>query len=147
MPTIHLTDGQARALLEHGQHGAQPKSLGGKARRALDRAVAKLKNAVDDIEYGEFKADLRELTEVLLDARRRPFVDVVHRRLRDLLVLSKLWTAAEQIPGVSAALLNVERLDDPLWPSDVLNLLDQHGIEIDLPGDDLGDGEDAENGR
>lgn len=144
MPTIHFTDAQARALLEHGEHGAQPDTLGGKSRLALGRAVTKLRNAVEDIEYGEFKADLRQLTEVMLDARRRPFVDTVHRRLRDLLVLSKLWTVAEQIPVPPDGLLKVDRLDDPLWPSEVLGLLDKHGIDIELPGDDLGDGAEDE---
>lgn len=144
MPTIHFTDGQARALLEHGQHGTHPSTLGGKGRIALGRALAKLKNAVEDVEYGEFKADLRQLTEVMLDAQRRPFVDTVHRRLRDLLVLSKLWTAAEQIPAPPDGLLKVERLDDPLWPSEVLGLLDAHGIDIELPGDDLDDGAEGE---
>jgi len=146
MPTIHLTDAQARALLEHGRHGTHPSTLGGKARLALGRAVTKIENAVEDIEYGEFKADLRQLTEVLLDARRRPFVDTVHRRLRDLLVLAKLWTAAEALPVAPPGLLQVERLDDPLWPSEVLGLLDKSGVEIELPGDDL-DTFDEETGE
>lgn len=143
MPTVHLTPGQARALLEHST-GTPPATLNGKAQRALGRAAVKLRNAVEDIEYNEFKADLRQLTEVLLDADRRPLVDAIHRRLRDIRVLVLLWTAAEQLPREHHAVLDISRLDDPSWPAEVLDLLDQHGIEIDLPGDDLGDGEDGQ---
>jgi len=142
MPTIHLTDGQARALLEHGIHGTAPPNLGGKARLALGGAVAKLKNAVDDVEYGEFKTDLERLTVVLLDARTRHVVDVFHQRLRDLLSLATLWTAAEQLPESMQDVLRVERLDDPAWPAEVLALLDAHGVEVELPGDALGEGEE-----
>ena len=120
-----------------------PRSLNGKARLALDRAAIKLKNAVDDIEYSEFKADLDRFSAVLLDARRRPFVDAMHGRIRDLLTLTKLWTAAEGLPQYVHAILKIERLDDPQWPGQVIDLLEEHGIEIDLPGDDLDDGEDA----
>ena len=132
MPTIHLNDDQACAMLEHGQHGTRPAGLGQTGQTALDGAVAKLKNAVDDC---AFRADIRLLADVLRDAEHRPFVDAVHRRLRDILVLSRLWTAAEQIPETPDEVLEVDRLDDPLWPSEVLTLLDQHGIDLDLPGD------------
>lgn len=140
MPTIHLTDGQTRALLEHGRFGTYPSTLGGKARIALGRAVAKLENAVEDIEYGEFKADLGKLTAVLLDVKRRRLVDAVHGRIRDLQHLTTLWIAAEMLPEERHAILDVNRLADPAWPNEVLDLLDQHGIEVELPGDELGDG-------
>lgn len=143
MPTIHLTDGQAKALLEHGQHGSRPATLNGKGRIALGRAMKKLKNAVEDIEYGEFKADLDEFKSVLLDARKRPFVDAMHLRLRDLLTVAKLWTAAESLPTYVHAVLKVDRLADPEWPALVLGLLDEHGVEVDLPRDEL-DEEDCE---
>lgn len=145
MPTIHLTEGQARALLEHGLNGSAPPNLGGKARLALGRAVTKLKNAVDDVEYGEFKADLERLTEVLLDARTRRAVDAFHLRLRDLLSLATLWTGAEQLPGYPHAVLKLDRLDDPAWPAEVLELIERHGIDLELPGEALsGNEQDGE---
>lgn len=137
MPTIELTEPQARALLDLARFAEPPSLMNGRNRRALARAVDRLRTAVAQSGPDHpLVRDLDRLADVLMDARRRAFRELIHARVRDLLATALLWTAAEELPAPARAeVLIVDDLNAADWPARVIALLDAHGIPVDLPGD------------
>lgn len=137
MPTIELTEPQARALLDLGRFAEPPSLMTGHSRRALARAVERLRAVVEgeDADHPLVR-DLGRLAEGLMDVRQSAFRELIHQRVRDLLAVTLLWTAAQELPPpVRREVLVVEALSAPDWAARVIELLDAHRIPVELPGD------------
>jgi len=143
---VRVTKPQARAMLALLRLLELPSTLDRHEKKALTHLHDRLQLAIDERSIHPLTEDLDRLEDVLLSARSRAFHDFIHGRLRDLLSVALLWTAAEELPAaVARPLLDVERLGDPGWPADVLEQCAAHGLRVSFPGDDCASNDDDRN--
>lgn len=132
---IALTLAQVQALLDHARGGTPPAEMDGRHLGALKRAADRLAGELSRRPVMMFMVTLTDLEAALCDVRRQPFVAVIHRRLRDLLAVTRLWCAAEDLPTDDRdRLLDVGLIDSLSWAADVLDACDDTGIKVEGVG-------------
>ena len=130
---IALSLAQLKALLAHAREGTPPNDMDGRTQGALQRAADRLNAELTRRPTPEFMNTLTDLEEALCDVMRAPFVTVIHRRLRDLLAVVRLWCAAEMLPNsVREDLLKVEDIDSLAWAAEVIDHAE--AANVDIPG-------------
>ncbi len=140
---IRVTRSQARAVLTVLRFVELPSMLDRHERKALTHLQARLKAGVEHKPLHPLTSDLDRLEDVLLGTRSRPFHDLIHGRVRDLLSVTLLWTTAEELPvDIGAPLLDLERIADAGWAVRVLDQCAAHGLLVRFPSDDRRDAED-----
>lgn len=131
---ITLSLAQIRALLEHARGGVPPATMDGRHLGALARAADHLDAELSRRPALPLITTLCDLEDALLDVRRPPFAELIHHRLRDLLAVTRLWCAAEDLPASP----DRQRLCDPAlidtlaWAADVLDAAEAAGIHVDV---------------
>ena len=133
---ITLSLAQIQALLDHARGGTSPESMDGRHLGALKRAGDRLAGELSCRPIQTFILTLTDLEAASCDVRRQPFVAVIHRRLRDLLAVVRLWCAAEDLPNLDdrERLLNVDLIDSLSWAADVLDACDDAGVKVEGVG-------------
>lgn len=128
---VSLTLSQLKALLDHARDGQPPPEMDKRTQGALQRGADRLASELSRRPLPAFTLTLCDLEEALCDVRRMPFVELVHRRLRDLLAVTRLWCAAEDLPVADRdRLLKVELIDGLSWAADVLDACEAADVEI-----------------
>lgn len=133
---VALTLAQIRALLDHAREGQPPAEMDGRHLGALKRAADRLDAELTRKPLPPFFTTLADLEAALGDVRRAPFVSLIHRRLRDLLAVVRLWCAAEDLPSIEDRdrLCRVDDIDSLSWAADVLDAADAAGVKVEGVG-------------
>lgn len=134
--SITLSLAQINALLDHARGGVPPAEMDGRHLGALKRAADRLAGELSRRPIPTFVITMTDLEGALCDVRRQPFVAVVHRRLRDLLAVTRLWCAAEDLPSIDdrERLLDPSLIDSLAWAADVLDAAEDAGVKIEGVG-------------
>lgn len=136
---VQLSLAQVRALVDHVRHGTTPPDMDRRTQGALQRAADRLHAELTRKPVPQFTVTLCDLEEALCNVRRQPFVELVHRRVRDLLAVARLWVAAEDLPvDDRSRLLDVALVDSLSWAGDVLDACESAGIQIEGMGPKAG---------
>lgn len=117
---------QVEALFDHGRYRAV-------IERTFDLIDDRLGGATPD----PFDVDLENFAEVFGYVRSHEFAEVIRTRMRDLIAVTTLWRALEDLSGVAdtSGLLGVPAIDSIEWRAEVLDLLLDRGVEVTLPGE------------
>ena len=147
---LDLTPAQARSLLllATAAEDRLPRLLpDGRKRSAALHALDLLKDAVAGHEPRAMDLDLQTLSEALGDLRAADAVDLFEARVRDLLAVVLLWRGLERAESDARrrddavvvdrcrALLALDEIDAVPWRAEVVDLFDDLGQAVVLPGE------------
>jgi len=147
---LDLTAAQGRSLLLLATAAEDRLSRllpDGRKRSAALHALDLLKDAVAGHQTRPMDLDLQTLAEALGDLRSSAAVDLFEARLRDLLAVVLLWRGVERAEADARgrgeqraadhcrALLVIDEIDDVPWRGEVVDLLDDLGVGVLLPGE------------
>lgn len=141
MLTIRLFVPQAEALLKAAHlalKGLPQTPAETRDRAPLERAVEAIQAAIDGAQPSPLDRDLDRLTTTLYSLKLGVLRDWAMQRLIYLHRRIELWRAGAELPWeIQAKILQIQALNQPGWRGEIEQLLQEHGLRIDLP--DAGD--------